>query len=119
MNKGLTILTKILKDWEHNELEEVQVVDQANEHENSIIDSYDILNEDQRDLAIELLRIVQDIDMNLIIKDDVKSLIKIIESIEIDVKDSKRRLESFLQGINFSERKKLLLNNQFYQKFCL
>jgi hypothetical protein len=112
INKDDIIIT--LSKWKKNELSKEQVKRWA---ENIVDNNIDILPEYDFDRLIEVLRYLENLDMNLVIKDDIDNCINFLQS-KKNLKQATKEWESYLAKIDYDYRRLTLRNDPFYEKYC-
>ncbi len=112
---------KMLTKWKNNELSELELYEWANEKYNNILlDKLDFndYEDDNCSVMKEVLQYLESMNMNLIIKDDIPSLLDFLNSPNGEFKNSYAIWKKYNDAIDYLDRKKKLKNTPFYSKFC-
>jgi hypothetical protein len=111
-------LRSLLIQWRNSALSEKQLHEWAeNKYQNHEVDYSDWENDDNS-VTNEVLATLDMMDMNLMTKEDIKYYLDFLDTPLGQFAAGLKKLEDNLKAINFTQRKKSLANNQFYEKFC-
>ena len=110
-------LKDLLTKWRNDELTEDRLHDWAeNMYLNDGVDYSDW--EEDNSVTNEVLAALDQMDMNLMTKDDIEPYMKFLDTPLGQFNQGYRELDDYLKSIAYSERKRTLARNPFYKIFC-
>jgi len=118
MNKILKEIIEIAQQWQSEKLTCYDIKIWAEQNETRILNSLEDTIGEEQELIVTALRYLQDIDMNLTIRDDTMEFINFLNHSEANYKQSLVKWDKYLDKIDYKERKKLLKSDDFYSQFC-
>jgi hypothetical protein len=111
-------LKDLLVQWLNGELTEEQLHEWAeNKYLNNDVD-YSDWEDDDNSVTNETLAALDQMDMNLMTKEDIKYYIDFLETPPGQFGEGLKKLEDKMKSINYSLRQKALSETPFYEKFC-
>lgn len=111
-------IINILKKWQNKEIDEIFVKNWASKIlENKQVEITD-WDKDDNSVTNEVLNYLEMLDVNLIISDDITYILDFLNSAKDDFEKSVTIMNNYFNNIEYDDRKKLLLKNDFYSKFC-